>query len=99
MPYFVVHALDAPGMADVRSANRAAHRARLRNHDHALTVRIGGPLLDDAGEMCGTTLIIEAETRAHVVDFIDNDPYAKAGLYADVRIHAFSWGLTDLEDA
>ena len=98
MPYYVVHALDAPGKADARLANRPAHRARLREHDYPLTVRIGGPILDDAGEMCGTTLVVEAEDKQSVADFVENDPYAKAGVYGQVHIHPFNWGLTQLED-
>ena len=53
MPYFVVHALDAPGKAEARAANRPAHRARLRTHDHPLTVHIGGPLIDRIGYQIG----------------------------------------------
>ncbi len=98
MAYFVVHALDAPGMADARAANRPAHRTRLREHDYALTVRVGGPLLNDAGKMCGTTLIVEAENKKVVSDYLDGDPYTKAGVYGQVSIHPFVWGLTQLED-
>lgn len=93
MPYYVVHALDAPGKADARAENRPAHRARLRAHDHPLTVHIGGPLLDHAGVMCGTMLVVEAGDRAAVERYIAGDPYALAGVYASVGIHEYAWGL------
>ncbi len=99
MAYFIVHALDAPGKAEVRAANRPAHRARLRSHDHPLIVRIGGPMLNDSGEMCGTALIIEADDKHIVSEFLDGDPYAKAGVYQQIDIHPFAWGLTQLGDS
>ncbi len=97
MAYFVVHALDGPESAEARAKNRPAHRDRLRDHDHPLTVRVGGPLLNDGGEMCGTLLIVEAESRSAVKRFVDGDPYVQAGVYGTLSIHPFAWGLTQLE--
>jgi uncharacterized protein YciI len=91
--YFAVYALDKPGSAAIRAENRPAHRARLRQHDHPVKARIGGPLTDEAGAMIGTLLVIEAETRAAVEAFMAGDPYAAAGLYASVEIRPFAWGL------
>lgn len=93
MAYFVVHALDKPGKAEVRSANRPAHRERLRNPDDSVRVHVGGPLLDDAEMMIGTMLIIEAVDRVSVESFVSGDPYVKAGIYETVQIHSFNWGL------
>lgn len=98
MPHYVVHALDAPGKAEARVANRPAHRTRLREHSHPLKVRIGGPLLNDSGQMCGTMLLIEAATRADVEVYLAEDPYTLAGVYQAVSIHAFSWGLGQPEE-
>ncbi|MCB1336355.1 MAG: YciI family protein [Maritimibacter sp.] len=98
MPYFVVHALDAPGKAEARAANRPAHRARLRTHDHPLTVHIGGPLIDQGGAMCGTMLVVEADGRDEVDAYIAADPYALAGVYASVTIHEYAWGLGQPEE-
>lgn len=72
---------------------RDGHRARLRQHDHPVTVRIGGPLLDDAGAMIGTMLVIEAGTRADVEAFLSGDPYMLADLFEQVTITGFNWGL------
>lgn len=93
MSYFVVHALDAPGKAQARVENRPAHRERLRAHDHPLSVRIGGPLLDSQGQMCGTMLVVEAASRDIVETYLADDPYALAGVYEHVLIHAYNWGL------
>lgn len=93
MPYFAVYALDAPGRLADRQRLRPGHRERLRTHDHPVTVRIGGPLLDAAGEMNGTLLIIEAESRTEVEAYMAGDPYVQAGLFAALDIRAFNWGL------
>lgn len=98
MPFFVVHALDAPGKAAARVENRPAHRARLRRHDHPLTVRIGGPLLNETGEMCGTMLVVEAKSRKDVKEYLAVDPYALSGVYQSVSIYAFNWGLRQPEE-
>lgn len=98
MPHFVVHAFDAPGMTKERLTNRPAHRARLRAHDQPITVRIGGPLLNDEGQMCGTMLVIEAADREAVADYLAKDPYMLAGVYQKVSILAFNWGLGQPEE-
>ncbi len=63
MAYFVVFATDNPGMGETRLENRPAHRRRLREHDHPLTVFIGGPTHDARGAMNGTVLVIEADSE------------------------------------
>ena len=99
MPYYVVHALDAPGMSEARAAARPAHRARLRRHHHDLKVHVGGPLLNDGGEMCGTMLVIEADSAAVVFDYLSGDPYSEAGVYETVQLHEFKWGLGQPEES
>lgn len=99
MPYFAVHALDRPGSADIRAAERAAHRERLRVHDHPVTVRIGGPLLDDEGAMIGSLLVIEATDKAAVEKYLAGDPYVVAGLFDAMEVRPFAWGLGLPEDA
>jgi len=97
MAHFVVYALDKPGRESARMEARAAHRARLREHDHPLTVRVGGPLLDDAGRMIGTMLIVEAGTQREVEAFIAGDPYVASDVYASVAVHPYNWGLGNPE--
>jgi uncharacterized protein len=77
---------DKPGHLSVRQANRAAHVAYLKE----TTVEMAGPFLDNAGDMCGSLVVIEAETRDAAEAWAANDPYAKAGLFSDVRIEAWN---------
>lgn len=94
MPYFVLYALDKPDSSDIRDTHRAAHRARLRDPgDAPIRVHIGGPMTDDAGQMIGSMLVIEAPSKSDVETFVDGDPYTENGLYARVDIRPYSWGL------
>lgn len=99
MAYFCVHALDRPGRLADRQRLRDGHRARLRQHDHPVSVRIGGPLLDGAGAMIGTMLVIEAESRAAVETYLARDPYMLENLFETVTITGFNWGLGQPEPA
>jgi hypothetical protein len=81
---FVITALDKENSRDLRMATRAAHF----DYAHATgVVRLGGPFLDENGDMIGSLIIIEAVDLAAAREWQRNDPYAKAGLFAhaDVR--------------
>lgn len=92
--YAVVFASDRPGMAETRAAARPAHRHYLRNPGaHAVAVRLGGPMLDEAGAMTGTMLVVEADDLAAVRAFVADDPYVRAGLFASIEIRPWDWGL------
>ena len=93
MANFMVYALDKPDRETARLTARDAHRARLREHDHPIRVRIGGPLLDDDGGMIGTMLVVEVESMDLVSRFVAQDPYVRADVYASVTIHPFNRGL------
>jgi uncharacterized protein YciI len=99
MAYFCVHAFDHPGRLADRIRLRETHRARLRQHDHPVTVRIGGPLLDDAGEMIGTMLVVEAADRTAVESYLAGDPYMRENLFETIHVTAFNWGLGQPEAA
>ncbi|MEM9794922.1 MAG: YciI family protein [Pseudomonadota bacterium] len=86
----MLHALictDKPDHLHVRTENREAHLAHLKADPCAVQA---GPFLDAAGNMSGSLILFATEDRAHVEAFAANDPYAKAGLFADVRIEAWN---------
>ncbi len=74
---------DNPGALATRLENRATHRAYL---DASPIVESAGPLLDDKGEMSGSLIVLLVENMDVAKDWAANDPYAKAGLFADVQI-------------
>jgi uncharacterized protein YciI len=82
---FAIYCLDKTGHAKVRAENRPAHLAYL--DENLAHVVIAGPLLgDDAGTPVGSLLIMDFPDRAAADRFAAGDPYAKAGLFASVRV-------------
>ena len=79
-------AKDKPGALQVRKDNREAHLAYI---DATGVVSQAGPLLDDAGEMAGSLVILDVADMAAAQGWADNDPYAKAGLFAEVQLIAW----------
>ena len=73
---------DKPGHLETRLANRDAHVAYLKETRAVLA----GPFLSDEGEMNGSLVVIEAETRDGAEAWAQGDPYAKAGLFESVTI-------------
>ena len=84
MAYYL-RCMDKPNASDVRMANREAHLAYLKEfEDKAIAV---GPIqTEDRTGMIGSLLIMDFANRAEAEDFAANDPYAKAGLFAQVDI-------------
>lgn len=93
MPLFVLTATDKPNALELRVATRSAHVDYVRGSG---LVKIGGPLLDAAGEMTGSMLLIEADDLAAAEAFVANDPYVKAGLFERSELRPFKLTLGSL---
>jgi hypothetical protein len=75
----------ADGQA-LRAANRQAHLDYLRSFYGRIVA--AGPLQSDDGQrMTGSLLILDLADRAEAEAFAAGDPYAQAGLFANVEIH------------
>lgn len=86
---FVVHCVDHKDGLSKRLANYDAHKAYLGAPGPVSTV-ISGPLVADDGEtMIGSMFVFEAAQKQDVIDFNANDPFSKANVWAEVRIHPF----------
>ena len=88
---FVVTCQDRPGYLALRQQHREAHRnwAGAENSP----VRMGGPLLDENGDPVGSLLIMEAPNAATLEERMREDPYAEAGLFAQVTYAPFNWTI------
>lgn len=88
MALYIITCIDKPDALEVRLANRQAHLDFAKNW--ADRMLIGGPLLSDDGEkMQGSMLILDVEDRAQVDEFIQTDPYGKAGLFESVTVRRY----------
>ena len=68
------HDQDAPAR---RAAVREAHLEAVRPLAERGVVQVGGALLDDAGVMRGSMMLVEAESEAEVRDLVWNDVYVR----------------------
>jgi uncharacterized protein YciI len=73
---------DKPGHLQTRLDNRADHLAYIAATG---VVEMAGPFLSD-GQMTGSLIVVEVDTLDAAETWAANDPYAKAGLFSDVRI-------------
>jgi uncharacterized protein YciI len=94
MPLFVLDCRDKPNSLDVRMAAREAHLAYVRPRLDVL--KLGGPFLDEKGDMAGSLMIIDVADLAAAQAFSANDPYTKAGLWDRVEITPFRVTLGQL---
>ena len=89
MPLFVISWNDKPGHRPVRLANREAHLDYVRETG---VVRLGGPFLDENGEMAGSMIIIEADSLEMAHGWHALDPYRSAGLFETSEVKP--WRIT-----
>ena len=84
---FAFMLFDAPAMAARRLDVRPEHKAYLG----AVVERIAfaGPLLDDAGAMAGSLLVIEFADRAAALAWLAAEPFTRAGVYGRSEVMAF----------
>jgi hypothetical protein len=89
MPQYLVVAWDGPDPAarERRLAARPAHLANVAPMVAAGQMLIGGAILDAAGEMVGSTCMVEFATRAELDGWLAADPYVTGGVWQKVEIH------------
>lgn len=83
MPLFALICTDKADRLDLRMATRAAHLAYVQDTG---VVQQAGALLDHEGKMSGSLVILDVPDRAAAEAWAAADPYARAGLFAKVRI-------------
>ena len=89
MGLYVISCIDKPDSLLLRTATREAHLAYANGGGRPVRVKIGGPYLDENGNMAGSLLIVEAPDRAAVEQFSKDDPYVRAGLFQIVDIRSY----------
>ena len=94
MPLFVLNCIDKPSGLSLRMATREAHLAWVGGRMDQM--KLGGPFLDEAGDMAGSLMIVEAADLAAAKAFNADDPYTRAGLWERVDIRPFRMTLGQL---
>ena len=89
MPLFALICIDKPNALDVRMAAREKHLAWAKDQPF----KLGGPFLDDKGDMAGSLMVVELPDMAAAKVLNAADPYTQAGLWASVDIRPFRFTI------
>ncbi len=87
MPQFILLCRDKPDSLALRMDTRPAHLEYFQKSENKLL--LAGPLLGETGDPVGSMIIVEAADEAAARVIAANDPYAKAGLFAETQIKPF----------
>jgi uncharacterized protein len=90
---FLVIGHGAFGIAISSDGLPAADRDFIAKHPYGDRLVVCGPLLsDDGSAWVGNVVALERVTRSTVEAMLENDPFARAGLYDRVEIHRWRFG-------
>lgn len=89
---FALICTDKPGSLALRKANRPEHLAYLESLGDTLV--FAGPFTEADGEtMNGSLIVVEAPTIDAARAILEGDPFAKAGIFAEVDIRPWRWSI------
>jgi len=91
MKFFALISKDVPNGSNIRAANKHLHKEHLDSASGTLGVIHSGPMLDASGNEVGSLIIFKADSMKQVEEFVDRDPYTRAGLHADRKISEWLW--------
>lgn len=92
---FIIMAYDGENMLDKRMEVRPQHlegMAKLGKH-----VVCAGGLLDEEGKLKGSALVMEFDDRAGVNEYLENEPYVKAGVWKIIEVEQMNVVIMDGE--
>ena len=92
---FIVKAYDGENMLDKRMEVRPQHLEGMKKLGRQ--VICAGGLLDEAGKMKGSALIMEFEDRAALDTYLQNEPYVVAGVWQKIEVEVMNVVLVEGE--
>ena len=72
-----------------RQAVRERHLAGARDLAEAGILHVGGAILDEAGTMIGSAMLIEAADEASLEALLEADIYAREGVWQHYEVYPF----------
>lgn len=89
--HFVVIAYDGTdeGALARRMKAREAHLAGAKKMKDDGTMLMGGAMLDDAGKMIGSLMIVNYPDHAGVDAWLKSDPYTTGDVWRKVDVHPY----------
>jgi uncharacterized protein YciI len=86
--FFIFVGRDKPDSLALRMVTKASHSRFL---DTCQEVLMTGPILDAAGAECGSVMVFRAESIAALNERLVDEPYRRAGLFAQTEILPWVW--------
>ena len=91
MKQYIIIARDGtdPGALNRRMETRPVHlkgAAALKANNQFV---LGGAMLNDAGQMEGSVMIVQFETEAAFQEWYANEPYITAGVWKQIEVKPF----------
>ena len=85
---FVIRAYDGPNMLDKRMEVRPQHLEGMKRLGERIVC--AGGLLDDAGQMKGSMLVLEFEDRSQLDEYLKGEPYAVEGVWQTIEVEVMN---------
>lgn len=86
---YVVHAYDYPDAQERRLAVRERHLEGVRQMKADGTFHLGGALLDPAGRMFGSMMLVEFETEDELRAWLDREVYVTERVWERIDVKPF----------
>jgi uncharacterized protein YciI len=91
MNQYVIIAKDGTdaGALDRRMAARPVHLAGAKKLKAADQFVVGGAILNNAGQMEGSVMIVQFETEEQFREWYEQEPYITAGVWKTIEVKPF----------
>ena len=87
MPLFTYRGKDSARGVELRKLHRDKHLAHLDGLDQAGHILFAGPLLDEAGQPCGSVIVMACADFAEARGIAESDPYLTEGIFESIEVH------------
>jgi uncharacterized protein YciI len=85
---------DDPARKSERADRLEAHRAHLTAPGSP--VRLAGPLFGEGGTSAGSMLVLEVTDLAAARQFVEDDPFSRAGVFSEISIQPLRITINNL---
>ncbi|RAZ91754.1 hypothetical protein DPM33_04480 [Mesorhizobium hawassense] len=90
---FAIICTDKPNSLQIRLDKRQEHRAYLEALNEAGSIAFSGPFISVGGVADGSLIVTDVEDLAAAKSVAENDPYSKHGLFQDIQVRQWNWGM------
>ena len=95
---YIINCWEKPGMASLVAATREAHLHYLHETAKQL-VLAGGMLTEDGKDRLGSVFLLNVPNRKAATDWLDAEPFNKAGMFKTITLERMRRGHWRPENA